>query len=103
MREEVVHVHGVADPSGGDVLVRFTLPGLPPLGPEPGLVGRDGQDRLQFDVAVLVLDDLHLCTRLVEVHAPSEVSRQGDGPAGLHRDEVALHDGWQDSSDTALR
>ena len=88
---------------GGDILVRFALHGLPALGPEPGLVGRDGQDRLQLDVTVLVLDDLHLCARLVQVHAPPKVSRQGDGPAGLHRDEVALHDGEQDSSDTAVR
>ena len=41
------------DPLGRHVLVDLPLTTLPPIGPEPSLIGRDRQRRPQFQHAVL--------------------------------------------------
>ena len=79
------------DPTGGEVLGDLALHRLPPIRPEPALVGWDRQNGLEFDDSVLALDDPDLCPRLVKVQAAAEVGRQCDGPARLDRYEVTLH------------
>jgi len=52
----------------GDVLVDFPLMALPPLGPEPRLIGRHRQCRSQLDHTVTALEDLDLRARLIQMH-----------------------------------
>ena len=61
----------------GDVGIDLPLHLLPALGPEPRLVRRDRDRRMQLDHAVGTLDDLDLAARLVDAEPPTDVRRQG--------------------------
>lgn len=101
MLEQGVGIGVRGHPIGGDVLVDLAFHRLPSIGPEPTLVGRDRQNGLELDHAVFTLDDPDLRPGFIKVHAAAKLGRQGDGPARLDRDEMALHVGMQHSSDAA--
>lgn len=61
--------------TGRDVGIGLALHGLPALRPKPGLIGRHGDDRYKLNSPVVVLDELDLGIRLVEVKSPTEISR----------------------------
>lgn len=57
------------------VRVYLALARLPPLGPEPCLVGRNRKVRMELDHTVLTLDDLDLRARLIQAMTAPDVSR----------------------------
>src|SRR5665811_2014731 len=73
--------HGHA--AGGHVRIDFALHRLPPLCPEPALIRRHGEDRTQLNPAVVLLDDLELGSRLLEVEPLAKVNRERNGSTRL--------------------
>jgi hypothetical protein len=84
--------------AGGHMGIDFALHRLPPFRPEPALIRRHGQDRAQLDPAVLLLDDLELGSRLVEMEPLAKIDRERHGSARLNRYEVRLHARQQSSN-----
>lgn len=64
------------DPVGSDVSFGLGLALLPPLGPEPLLVGAHRKVGVKLDDAVVTFDDLHLGAGPVESVAATHVGRQ---------------------------
>ncbi len=71
--------------AGGHMFIDFALHRLPTFCPEPALIRRHGQDRAQFDPAVLLLDDLELGSRLVEMKPLTKINRERNGSTRLKR------------------
>jgi hypothetical protein len=71
--------------SGGDIQVRLTFPLLPCLGPEPGLVGGDGDGRTNLEDAVVAFCDVDLSAGPVELVLAPQLRWQREQPAGLQR------------------
>ncbi len=80
--------------------IDFVLHRLPPVGPEPALICRHGQDRAQFDPAVVLLNDLQLGSRLVEMEPLPKINRERHGTTRLQGYVVRLH-ALQHSSNAA--
>ncbi len=80
MVEQAVKAVDNRRPSGGDVCVRLALHLLPPVRPEPGLLGRNRHHRNEFDATVLLFDELYLGVRAVEVKPPPQVRRKRNLP-----------------------
>src|SRR5664280_803559 len=89
--EELVRTIDHGHAASGHVRIDFALHRLPPFGPEPSLIRRHGQDRSQLDPAIVLLDDLELGSRLVEVEPLAKINRERHGPTRLKCDEVCLH------------
>lgn len=62
----------------------LTFAVLPILLPEPRLIRADRQCRTQLENTVGTFGDLHLRTRLIEMHARTKLCRQRDNAAPLH-------------------
>ena len=67
MLEQPVGTVDDRDPTGGDVRIDLALHRLPPLRPEPALIGRNRQDRKKLHPAIFLFDDLDLGAWLIEV------------------------------------
>ncbi|MCU1490702.1 MAG: hypothetical protein JWM85_2107 [Acidimicrobiaceae bacterium] len=67
------------DAPRSEVLVRLALHRLPALAPEPSLVCLDRKGRTQLDDTVLALNELDLCTRLIEVVTLGNASSRANG------------------------
>ena len=78
MAEEVLGRLVNRHASGSDVFVDLALALLPPLGPEPALIGWHGQSGPQLDDPVGALRQLQLRTRLVQVQPATNVGGQRD-------------------------
>ena len=79
------------DAAGFDVLIDFPLHGLPPLGPEPSLVGGNRQDGPKLHPAIRLLDDLDLGPWFVQMEASTQAGGKSDRPPRLDGEEVGLH------------
>nr|WP_313405382.1 hypothetical protein [Aeromicrobium sp.] len=86
MRQEVLTavVHG--DAPSTDVVVDLVLTRLPSLGPVPRLIGGNWHGRTQFNDSIRPLGDLQLHTRLIQMEALAQVSRQRDQASALDGD-----------------
>jgi hypothetical protein len=91
MGDQLVNAVDNRDPTRGDVGVGFALHRLPAIGPEPGLVSRHRDDRHQLEAPVIVLDQLELRVRAIEMETAPEIGRKGDRAACLDGKDVRLH------------
>ena len=73
-----------SDFAGGRVGVDVTFTLLPPVCPEPSLIGRNREGWSEFQHSVLALGELHLGAWLVEMQASTYLGRECDDPPGLH-------------------
>ena len=81
--------HG--DTAGSHVLIDLALHGLPAIGPEPSLIRRNGQNLPELDAAIVLLHDLDLRARFVQMQPAPKVSRQCNRTSRLDGDEMRFH------------
>ena len=91
MIEEAVDAVDDRHTSSCYVGIRLSLHGLPPIGPEPGLVRTYGHDRNEFDSPAIVLHEPDLRPRLVQPQPAPWIGVKSHGPSRSYRQVVRFH------------